>query len=46
MAGPWFSQLEKYVNEALEHGWYGKNAYKFCHLFEDAFAKFVKESLL
>jgi len=43
MAGPWFSQLEKkYVNEALEHGWYGKNAYKFCHLFEDAFAKFCK----
>ena len=43
MAGPWFSELEKkYVNDVLENGWYGKNAYKFCHLFEDNFAKHCK----
>jgi perosamine synthetase len=41
MAGPWItSHEERIVLDAVRNGWYGKNAYKYCELFEAEFAKY------
>ncbi|MCB2107415.1 MAG: DegT/DnrJ/EryC1/StrS family aminotransferase [Rhodobacteraceae bacterium] len=41
MAGPWITEHEeRVVLDALRNGWYGKNAYYYCELFEAEFAKY------
>ena len=41
MAGPDISEEDiAIVNDALKNGWYGKDAYKYCELFQDEFAKY------
>lgn len=40
-AGPDITQHEiDIVTDALKNGWYGKNAYYYCELFQDEFAKY------
>lgn len=41
MAGPSITELEeKMVLDAVKNGWYGKDAYKYCELFEYEFANY------
>lgn len=41
MAGPWITKLEEeIVLDALRNGWYGKDAYHYCELFQDTFAEY------
>ena len=41
MAGPSISRLEeRYVLDALQHGWYGKQAYTYVEKFESEFASY------
>ena len=41
MAGPDINAKDiEIVNDALENGWYGQNAYKYVELFEAEFAKY------
>lgn len=41
MAGPWITEHEEeIVLDALRHGWYGKNAYRYVETFEAEFAKY------
>jgi perosamine synthetase len=41
MAGPWVNDDDiEIVLDALKNGWYGKEAYKYCELFEKEFAKY------
>jgi perosamine synthetase len=41
MAGPWITELEEsIVLDALKNGWYGKDAYTYCELFQDKFAEY------
>ena len=38
MAGPDITSRDiEIVNDALKNGWYGKDAYKYCELFQDEF---------
>jgi len=41
MAGPWITELEeKLVFDAVQNGWYGKEAYYYVESFESEFAKY------
>lgn len=41
MAGPWITaHEEKLVLDALRHGWYGKDAYRYVETFEAEFAAY------
>lgn len=41
MAGPWITQHEETILlDAIRSGWYGKNAYYYCELFEHEFSKY------
>lgn len=41
MAGPDITEEDiKIVNDALRNGWYGKNKYYYCELFQKEFAKY------
>lgn len=41
MAGPWITSLEEeIVIDAIRNGWYGKDAYYYCELFQDKFAEY------
>ncbi|MBS0533675.1 MAG: DegT/DnrJ/EryC1/StrS family aminotransferase [Proteobacteria bacterium] len=41
MAGPWITEHEeKLVLDALRHGWYGKDAYRYVETFEREFAAY------
>lgn len=41
MAGPEVSEKDiEMVKDALVNGWYGKNAYYYCELFQEKFAKY------
>ena len=41
MAGPWVTDQDiEIVVDALKNGWYGKDAYTYCELFEKEFAEY------
>jgi perosamine synthetase len=42
MSGPWVTSLETdMVVDAMENGWYGKDAYTYCETFEAEFATYT-----